>query len=241
MLAATVGEQADDLAHADERTREAFPKKGAPHDGELRDFDVILERAAVETRRQEEHVAQQRVAEPLVEKRAGRTAVGLERGLVEPGDPGVERAEAVDGLRELAGDVGEQGFVIIVQPKVLPGHRHARAQLRTQVQLLATDAQLTHQLHQRRALSAFRHPVGQRVQADVILPLAAGVEGVEAAGGVVPLQDQHLPTEHPQPHGSGEPGHARPDDDGVVMGGGSGHRANLGEARGRSSDALRAS
>ena len=167
--------------------------------------------------------------------------MSLERGLVEPGDPSVERAEAVDGLRKLAGDVGEQRFVIIVQPEVLPRHRHARAQLRTQVQLLATDAQLTHQFHQRGALCAFRHPVGQRVQANVILTLTAGVKGIEPAGGVVPLQDQDLPSEHPQPDGSGETGHTRSDDDGVVMGGGAGHGANVGEGRVRSSDALRAS
>ncbi|NBV52875.1 MAG: hypothetical protein EBR83_05005 [Verrucomicrobia bacterium] len=82
MLAATIGEQTDDLADADERPGEAFAEKRAPHHGELGDFDVILERAAVEAGRQEQHVAQQRVAEAFVEQRPGRAAMGLERGLV---------------------------------------------------------------------------------------------------------------------------------------------------------------
>ena len=176
MLAATVGQQADDLAHADERPSKALTEERAPHDGELRDLDIVLKRATVETRRQEEHVPQQRVAEALVKERAGRATVGLEGGLVEPGDPGVERAEAVDGLRELAGDVGQQGCVIVVQPEVLPGHCHARAELRTEIELLPADAQLTHEFDQRRPLGALRHPVRQGMQADIVFTSPAGIE-----------------------------------------------------------------
>jgi hypothetical protein len=78
------------------------------------------------------------------------------------------------------------------------------------------------------------------VQADIILPLAAGVEGIEAAGGVVPLEYQDLATEHSQPDRGSEARHAGSDDDGVVMGGGAGHGGKVSEVADRSSDALRA-
>ena len=55
----------------------------------------------------------------------------LKRSFIQPGNPGVELAEAVDGLREFAGDVGQQGFVVVVQPQVLASHRDAGSELRT--------------------------------------------------------------------------------------------------------------
>ena len=96
MLATTVGEQADDLTDADERTGETFAEKRPPHHGELGDLDVVLQRAAIEAGRQEQHVAEQRIAEALVEQCPGRAAMGFERGFVQAGDPGVERDELVD-------------------------------------------------------------------------------------------------------------------------------------------------
>jgi hypothetical protein len=88
---------------------------------------------------------------------------------------------------------------------------------------------------------AFWHPVGQGMQADIILPLTAGVEGIETPGGIVPLEHQDLATEHPQPDRGSEAGHAGSDDDGVVVGGGAGHGGKVAEVTDRSSDALRAS
>ena len=167
--------------------------------------------------------------------------MGLKRGFIQPRNPGVERDETVDGLRKFPGDISQQGIVVVVQPQVLPRHRHARAELRTEVELLAADAQLAHQLDQGRPFDSFRHPVGQRMETDVVLPLAAGIEGIEPAGGVVPLEHQDLATEHPQADRGGEAGHASTDDDGVVMGGGAGHGAKVAEVADRSSDALRAS
>ena len=79
------------------------------------------------------------------------------------------------------------------------------------------------------------------MQTDIVLPLAAGVERIEATGGIMPLEHQDLTTEHPQPHCGREAGHAGTDDDGVVMGGGAGHGAKVAEVADRSSDALRAS
>ena len=114
--------------------------------------------------------------------------MGLKSGLIQPRNPSVERDELVDGFREFAGDVRQQGFVVVVQPQVLPCHRHARSELRAQVELLATDTQLAHQLDQGRPFDAFRHPVRERVQADIVLPLTASVKGIEAPGGVVPLE-----------------------------------------------------
>ena len=55
----------------------------------------------------------------------------LKRSFIQPGNPGVELAEAVDGLREFAGDVGQQGLVVVIEPQILPGHRDAGAELRT--------------------------------------------------------------------------------------------------------------
>ena len=57
--------------------------------------------------------------------------MGLERGLIESRDPGIELTESVHGLRELAGDIGQQGFVVVIEPQILPGHRDAGAELRT--------------------------------------------------------------------------------------------------------------
>ena len=167
--------------------------------------------------------------------------MGLKSGFIQPRNPSVERDELVDGFREFAGDVRQQGFVVVIQTQVLASHGHARPELGTEIELLAADAQLAHQLDQRRTLRAFRHPVGQRVQADVVLPLTTGVEGIEPARGVVPLEHQDLATEHSQADRGGEARHTSTDDDGVVMGGGAGHGAKVAEVADRSSDALRAS
>ena len=125
MFAATIGEQADDLAHAHEGTRETLAEERSPHHGELRDLDVILQGAAVEAGRQEEHVAQQRVAETFVKEGTGRAAMGFERGLIQSGDPGVQRAETIDRAGKLPGDVGQHGFEVVVQAQILARHRHA--------------------------------------------------------------------------------------------------------------------
>jgi hypothetical protein len=79
------------------------------------------------------------------------------------------------------------------------------------------------------------------VQADIILPLTAGVKGIEAAGGIVPLEYQDLATEHSQTDRGGEARHAGTNDDGIVMGGSARHEAKVAEVADRSSDALRAS
>ena len=143
----------------------------------------------------------------------------LERRLVETGDPSVERAEAVDRPGELVGNVGQEMLKVVIQPEAPAGHRNAGAELRTEVEFFAADAELAHQLHQRGTLRALGDPVGERMEADVVLPVAAGVEGIEAARGVVTLEDQHLATEHAEADGGGQAGHAGPDDDRVVVGG----------------------
>ena len=53
MLTATVDEQTNDLADTDERTRKALLEQGTPHDRELRDLDVVLDRATVKTSREQ--------------------------------------------------------------------------------------------------------------------------------------------------------------------------------------------
>ena len=56
------------------------------------------------------------------------------------------------------------------------------------------------------------------MQADVILALPTGVEGIESARRIMPLQDQDLLAEHPETHRRREAGHTGSDDDRIVMG-----------------------
>ena len=71
------------MADTDERARKAFLKQGAPHDGKLRDLDIAFDRAAIEAGGEEEHIAQEGVAESFIQQRAGRTTPRLQGRLIQ--------------------------------------------------------------------------------------------------------------------------------------------------------------
>ncbi len=114
--------------------------------------------------------------------------MGLEGGLIQSGDPSVQLTEAIHRFRKLLGDVRQQIVEAVVQSKVSSGHRDARTELRTEIELLAADTQLPHQFDERSALDPFGHPVGQGVQTYVVFSLTAGVERIQPSRGIMPLQ-----------------------------------------------------
>ena len=76
---------------------------------------------------------------------------------------------------------------------------------------------MTQELGQGGAFCAFGHVVGQGMQADVVLAAVNAVEGVEAAAGIVPLEDEDLLAREGQTDPGGKPGHAGADDDGFKV------------------------
>ena len=90
--------------------------------------------------------------------------------------------------------------------------------LRTQGELLALDAELAEQFAQGRAFHAGWHEVRHGVQADVVFPAGEAVKAVQPARRVVPLEDADPLAEMGQSDAGGETGHARTDDDDVVVG-----------------------
>ena len=229
VLAQAVDQGAQDDAHALERPAEALAVEGAPEDGELPQLDVALVRAAVVAGGQQEHLLEGGLAEALREPGAGHSRGRVERVLVHRAQLGIDRPEGVDAGGELAGDLGLEHREIIRHPQLAPAEHDAGAKLRGEVELLAADAELAEKLGQGRALGALGDPVRHRMQADVVFSAGLGVEGIESAGRVVALQQDHALAEHPQAQGRRQAGHAGADDGDVV--GGLGHGETEGGLR----------
>ena len=240
MLTATVDEQTNDLADTDERTRKALLEQGTPHDRELRDLDVVLDRATVKTSREQQHVAQERITEAFIQQRAGRAPRRLQGRLIQARQMGIQCPEAIDGTGEFAGDIRLEIREAIVHAQVPAGHGDAGAHLGTKVELFPANAELAHQLDQRGPLRPLGHPIGEGVQAYVVLALPAGVKGVQATRGVMPLEDEDLLPEHPKAHGGREAGHAGADDDRIVMGTRDAHRPTVQDRGPGSSERIKA-
>ena len=83
--------------------------------------------------------------------------------------------------------------------------------------LIALDAELTQEFRQRRAFDAGTHEVGHGVQAYIEFASVDRVKAVEAADGVVALENADLLSEVRQTDARSQSGHACTDDRDVVV------------------------